>query len=72
MQVGLRKTLYDLWGLSGTKTGFLVQAGKDPSRYPPTALWATGMSAAMQTSLKIRLKYYLAISWLFRDNDLCC
>ena len=42
--VGLRKTLYDHWGLAGTKTGFLAQVGKDPYRYPPTALRAAGMS----------------------------
>lgn len=42
--VGLRKTLHDHWGLSSTKIGFLVQVGKDPSRYTPSALWAAGMS----------------------------
>lgn len=42
--VGLRKLFYGHWGLSGTKIRFLVQTGKDPNRYPPTALWAAGMS----------------------------
>lgn len=31
-------------GGSGTETGFLIQIGRDPNRYPPTVLWAAGMS----------------------------
>lgn len=31
-------------GGSGTETGFLIQTGQDPSRYPPTVPWAAGVS----------------------------
>lgn len=31
-------------GGSGTETGFLIQVGWDPSRYPPTVLWVAAVS----------------------------
>lgn len=60
----LRKHLYDHWELSGTKIGFLVQVGKDPSRYPPVLCGQQACPKALQTSFKIKfvpLCYFLAI-----------
>lgn len=67
---GLRKSLYDHWELSGTEIGFVVQVGKDPSRYPPVLCGQQSCLKALQTSFKIKLKYCFAIFWLFRNNDL--
>lgn len=69
---GLRKRLYDHWELSGTKTGVLVQAGKDPSRYPPVLCGQQACLKALQTSFKIKFKYHFAIFWLLRNNNLLC
>lgn len=60
----LRKTLHDHWGFQG-------RLARIPTATLPLPCGQQACLKSPQTSFKTRLKYHLAISWLFRDNALC-